>query len=430
MNQQTTRLIRVSLTAVVILLVAYVPWNNALYQSLIVDPYHSLGLLTAFFMLVIVTRSWKCVSAACAAASLFLLLDLRFFYSGTFLHHPRLVSMPAIGLTLPVPLFSFLGLSSSAVLACKWIWEERTKERKILLATLAPAVTFGIALWASGQLVALTAALHPKTFDLFLFSFDSSLAIQPSFAVGQWFLHWLTLGRLSVFVYIALPVPLGVVYATKLRNASTGAMTAMLSFIVAAPIGFVFYNLLPADGPIHLFHTAFPLHPMSMMEAGRLVIEPVLLNNWPNAIPSLHTTWVLLAFWNSRGTPWWVRSLAFSFVAFTVLATLGTGEHYLVDLVVAFPFALMIQALCSFRVPWKSWQRRVPLLGGLGITLAWFGLLSFCTNLFWISPVIPWAMIAATITGSAWLVRFLSKPVTEAQSAAQFVPGAVSAATV
>jgi hypothetical protein len=51
------------------------------------------------------------------------------------------------------------------------------------------------------------------------------------------------------------------------------------------------------------------------------------------------------------------RSIALAFLVFTVLATLGTGEHYFVDLMVAFPFALMIQAICAYDLRWNDPRR-------------------------------------------------------------------------
>jgi hypothetical protein len=117
--------------------------------------------------------------------------------------------------------------------------------------------------------------------------------------------------------------------------------------------------------------------------------------------------WVLLVWWNSKGLARWIRAIALAFVVFTVLATLGTGEHYFVDLVVAFPFALMVQALCSYPLPFKYGPRRVAFLFGTFASLAWMALLSFATPFFWISPVAPWAMVVATISVSPWLMQRL-----------------------
>ncbi len=52
-----------------------------------------------------------------------------------------------------------------------------------------------------------------------------------------------------------------------------------------------------------------------------------------------------------------------------VLGDAGFGEHYLVDLIVAVPFVLLIEAICALR------RRRGAALGaivvGLGLTLGW-----------------------------------------------------------
>jgi hypothetical protein len=85
------------------------------------------------------------------------------------------------------------------------------------------------------------------------------------------------------------------------------------------------------------------------------------------------------------------------FVVFTLMATLGTGEHYFIDLVVAFPFSLMVQALCSYHLPLRAGERRTAFFFGLFVTLTWISLLSYATRLFWISPLVPWVMIAATV---------------------------------
>ncbi len=50
---------------------------------------------------------------------------------------------------------------------------------------------------------------------------------------------------------------------------------------------------------------------------------------------------------------WWTlrdmktsRRIALAFVVGTALATLGGGGHYLVDLVAAFPFSLVVWSFC------------------------------------------------------------------------------------
>ena len=60
-------------------------------------------------------------------------------------------------------------------------------------------------------------------------------------------------------------------------------------------------------------------------------------------MPSMHVGWALLIAFNARGT--WAR-LGFSlFALVTCLATVGSGEHYAIDAVVALPFAVAVQVL-------------------------------------------------------------------------------------
>jgi hypothetical protein len=107
--------------------------------------------------------------------------------------------------------------------------------------------------------------------------------------------------------------------------------------------------------------------------------------------------WVLLVWWASRDLAAWIRAVALAFVAFTILATMGIGEHYFVDLVVAFPFALMVSAACSYTVPLSDAKRLAALLWGTIAMAAWFAMLCFVGKFFWISALIPWTLVVATV---------------------------------
>ena len=73
------------------------------------------------------------------------------------------------------------------------------------------------------------------------------------------------------------------------------------------------------------------------------------------------------------------------------------GEHYFVDVVVAYPFALMVVALCSYTLPFDNHKRHVALLWGTFATLLWFALLTFATQAFWITPLLPWTLVIVTV---------------------------------
>ena len=285
------------------------------------------------------------------------------------------------------------------MLGAHTIWAEGD-ERKLLLYGFLPAVLFVGSEYMASTLLDITEKLHPKTFDLFLYSFDSSLRVQFSFLMGQFFWTHLWVRFVCLVIYIALPLPLALVYAAQLRQRREAAFAVMLAFLVTGPVGVLFYNMLPAIGPRALFGASYPFHPPAIADVMRMNVVPILRSGVRNAMPSLHTAWVLLVWWNSKGLARWIRAIAMLFLILTVMATLGTGEHYFVDLVVAFPFALMVQSMCTYSLPFGSSVRRTAFLFGTFVTLLWMALLSFATSVFWVSPLVPWATTIATVAPS------------------------------
>jgi len=301
---------------------------------------------------------------------------------------------------------SFLGLGSLVVLGLRAVWSEGEKQKLLALA-FAPSFLFCAFMVGAGFVLEQTQIWHPKTLDLYLFSFDASLRVQLAFLMGQAYavLPWFR--AVGVALYIALPVPLAMVYAGQLLRGREKAFPAMAAFLIAGPIGILFYNLFPALGPTHIFLQDFPWHPMTTAQASHLFREPIAVKGVQNAIPSLHMAWVLLAWWYSRGLSVWERGIALTFVVFTAFATLGTGEHYFVDLVVAYPFSVMIQALCAFPLRWMQRERVTGLLYGLLTTLAWFVALGYAPNLFWVSPIVPWVCCLLTVLPAIYSHRKL-----------------------
>jgi hypothetical protein len=385
MNFNGKRTLAFGLTAILFGAILSLALSRDFYDSSMTNAYLSLALFSALIVLGMIRRSWLDLLWVVAGGLVLAVLDYRVMG-----FRPLLMAG-----------FSFAGLAAFAALGTHAIWAEG-EERKLLLYGFVPIVLFVGSEWMASTLLDITERLHPKTFDLYLYSFDSSLRVPISFLVGQAFWRWPSLWWVCFVFYTALPLPLALVYAAHLRRTKRNALAVMIAFLVTGPLGVMFYNMLPACGPIHLFGAAFPWHPLAAADARRLRVVPVLLKGARNAIPSLHMTWVLLVWWNSKGLPRWVRGVALAFVWFTVLATLGTGEHYFVDLVVAFPFSLMVQALCSYSLPFRSGERRTAFLFGTFVTLVWLALLSYATPLFLISPLIPWAMVVATVSSSVF----------------------------
>jgi hypothetical protein len=378
--------LRVGLTVLLFGVILGLALNRDFYNDSMASAFLSLALASAVIVLAMIRRSW---------------LDLLWVLTGgLFL---AVVDLRVLGF-YPVFMagFSFVGMAALAVLGTHTIWADGD-ERKLLLYGFLPAVLFVASEYMASTLLDITEKLHPKTFDLFLYSFDCSLRVQFSFLMGQLFWTWPWVRFVCLVIYLALPLPLALVYAAQLRRQKEKALAVMLAFLVTGPVGVLFYNMLPSCGPAHIFGAAFPFHPPSIADVMHMNVVPVLLKGARNAIPSLHMAWVLLVWWNSRGLARWIRAIALLFVVLTVMATLGTGEHYFIDLVVAFPFSLMVQTLCSYSQPFRSGARRNAFLFGTFVTLIWLALLSFTTTIFWTSPVLPWAMIVATVAPSILL---------------------------
>jgi hypothetical protein len=304
--------------------------------------------------------------------------------------------------------FSFAGLSSLFILGLRTVWA-KDADRKLLLLAFVPSLLFVTSEYFAYTLLQWTSAVHPKVYDLYLFSFDSSLRVQIPFLVGQAFYLWPSLRAAGLLFYIGLPIPIALIYAGRVLRMREKAIPSFVAFLATGPVGILFYYLFPALGPVHVFGQAFPWHPLPPAQAARLLAEPIALSGAPNAIPSLHMAWVLLVWWYSRGLSWWERAVAFAFLFFTVLATVGTGEHYFVDLVVAFPFALFMESLCASKLPWRERQRVAALGFGLSSTLTWLLALRYAARFFWISALLPWTLCVATIALSLTFERQLER---------------------
>jgi hypothetical protein len=394
-----TRGFKAGLTIALFAVILALSLNRDFYTESMTSAFLSLALASALVVLVMIRRSW---------------FDLPWVLTGTLVLAVldyRVMDFKPIFMAW----FSFAGLAALAVLGTHTIWAEGD-ERKLLLYGFLPSVLFVVSEWTASYLLDITEALHPKTFDLFLYSFDCSLRVQFSFLMGQVFWTWLWIRFVCLVIYIALPLPLALVYAGQLRHRREKALAVMLAFLATGPLGVLFYNMLPACGPVHVLGSIFPWHPLSTTAAMRMNLAPVLIKGARNAIPSLHMTWVLLVWWNSKGLARWIRAIAVVFLALTTMATLGTGEHYFIDLVVAFPFSLMVQAMCAYSLPFRSGERRTAFLFGTFATLIWLAFLSFSTRVFWSSPVVPWAMVIATIAPSIVLWNRLMRSGTQQQS--------------
>jgi membrane-associated phospholipid phosphatase len=235
--------------------------------------------------------------------------------------------------------------------------------------------------------------IYGKTFDLYALYVDGSFGIQPSIWVNHLFRSEIS-RKILQETYEGLPFAMGIAYASSLAYREK-ALKVFGCFAVAGALGMLCYRLLPICGPAYLpfgdqcFYYRGSCSTAPFFSGAPAWIEISL--QWPrNGFPSLHMAWALLIWWSCRENRFgrWVGPI---FVLLTAFSTLVYGEHYLIDLLAAFFFAL---------IPWSLFLAKGSLLdphrglasasGSLGY-LVWVVLVRYHADLFWVSPVVPWA---------------------------------------
>lgn len=229
-----------------------------------------------------------------------------------------------------------------ALAVARWLLVPRDRQRGgwFLLACLwTVALELGLP-W----FFAYSAELKPLKYDQYIYRLDGLLGFQPSFVLGRLFARLLPLDILGRLAYAFLPwVNLAVfaVYVWRCDRADLGLMVRCALFNLA---GVLCYLIVPVAGPVY----AFPQFPA----VAPVIAHPALvaIGGPPNGIPSLHMSSALLILYFLRR---WAYGRLFGWVylGFTVLATLGTGQHYLFDLLVALPFTAAVIRLAQATRP-------------------------------------------------------------------------------
>jgi len=350
-------------------------------------PYLGYATASAFLFHVHSKPGWKQLLLAVAIAVV--LGAMRSFIIG---HPPDASGFKA----------AMLGLGSFLVLGIRAA-NSSGVERKRLFVLLGPAL--GLVLFIFGVQHALNFAgqLHPRTFDLYLYTFDGSFGFQPSFALGRLLHRSVAIRDLCYLTYQTLPLAVALVYLGYIDpRASRPNWRLLQLFFATGIVGWLFYNFVPATGPLYAFPNAFPhgVPPGALA----LPIDRIAVNTeFPrNAIPSLHVAWVLLLWWSCRPFGRWARAASLLYLLVTMIATMGIGEHYFVDLIAAIPFALMVEALCPSFAERRA--RVLSFFAGLVLTLAWLGLVRFGTPLVLKSWLIPWTL-AILSTAAVFLLE-------------------------
>lgn len=345
---------------------------------------------------------------SCRREKLVWILISLFF--GPWLHWPAL-SLALTG----AGLLSLFGWGAFLMLGLRVLWSAE-EERRRAVAALAPAAAVVFFVFSAQHALSLGNLLYPKTYDLYLFVFDGSLGFQPSFVAGQVMARSRVLASVTSLIYLSLPFFMAVVYALRLpRDAEKPSWDIICLFLLAGMAGSVLYNVVPATGPKYVFQTDFPWQALPFHSLPRLLLEriPIAGDVPRNAMPSLHMTWVLLLWWNSRSLAKSLRLLVAAFTVLTAFATLATGEHYLVDLVASLPFAMLVQATVAPDGVPRRRLRLAMIAAGAGLTAGWLLLARCAAGEMLMSPLLPWSLVILTcVVVGAFRRASLPVPVT------------------
>lgn len=162
-----------------------------------------------------------------------------------------------------------------------------------------------------------------RDFDLALAATDRYLHMDTTlFASWCYSTPWAR--ELLLTVYVSLPLALSLIWLLSGRS-----VVMLRAVVVSTLVVFIVYVILPATGPAHAF-TPYP-------GPGTYNLD---LNAPRNAFPSMHMTWALIGLTSAKGKR--LHASALVFVVLTGLACVGSGEHYMIDLVAAVPFTVIV----------------------------------------------------------------------------------------
>ena len=297
------------------------------------------------------------------------------------------------------------GLASMASMLSAAIWAY-PRSRRLTWRVLGPASTL-IFFVGSAVHTLMAGFFRQRTYDLYAYAFDGSFGTELSFVLGRLIHGKVAPTEVVVIIYELVVVAIAAFYAAFMHRRERPLWELMELLFGASLLGYVFYMVFPATGPGYVF-ALFPMDALSIDQIRQLTPQsiPISMHFPRNAVPSLHLTWALLIWWNARSLPRWAQLLAGFFVLGTAFSAMAIGEHYLFDLIVALPFALLVQSLMIRTVRFTSRERWLPAAFGLSVFLVWLAIGRFGLPLLLVNRLLPWALaILSSAICLVWAFR-------------------------
>jgi PAP2 superfamily len=217
---------------------------------------------------------------------------------------------------------AFTGTLALFLAAIWMVRDPRDKTRPLLVFALVLNLFYGFLLTVCMQR---EGSIFPWKFDYILFHLDQSLGLDAA-SIARPLQGAL---RLPLYIVYQAMVPMMICWflLTRYKKHRSSIIPAYAAELVTGPL---LYAALPACGPLYAFSAQW-LHPPASTPA-----VAIRLTGMPNAFPSLHMATALVLVFFAPGKLW--RAVALAFLAATGLATISTGEHYLIDLIPGLAF--------------------------------------------------------------------------------------------
>jgi PAP2 superfamily len=249
----------------------------------------------------------------------------------------------------------------------------------------------------------LSATTWPQTWDAILYKLDHALGSSPAGTLNGMMKVIVGVEAITRLAYASILFSAYICIGMVLRSKVAARVNLWAYVITPFWLPLLFYNWVPASGPIYAFPTTFP----AMPDPAMLPLAPFEALVAPrNAMPSMHLSaaiFLLIAAHIVRVR--WLQLFAAAMVAMTAWATLALGEHYLVDLIVAFPACAAIAFVTLQPSRRASRAELAWAILSLFVLVSWLSLLRWypiaLTNAHLIWPL----TIVGTIVGVVSMVR-------------------------
>ncbi|WP_326698444.1 phosphatase PAP2 family protein [Streptomyces sp. NBC_01754] len=238
----------------------------------------------------------------------------------------------------------------------------------------------------------ITSETRPLVLDQYLAVADHALG-NPSWLVGRMVTATGPIGfNLLDVVYGQLAVAAVVVALYQLRDVAAERRFPVhhlvRTFLLIGLLGPAVYMIFPVVGPLFAYGTgAEHWSDISLWADAPSSEQWAVANLWPetpppvttpqdmpfdgitprNCMPSLHTAWATAIFIHSRKGPRLLRHAGTFWLTATLVATLGFGYHYGVDLIAGVVFTLTVEA--ALRTYDRGWDRSGIRLVAWGVTV-------------------------------------------------------------